>query len=409
MTDQSVPPPSSSVSTVVNSDEASSNPYEPVVGDASAIDNIAAPSRAPSLIAKFGAEFFGTFVLIFLGVGAALFAGVLGLGQLGIALAFAIGLTAAIAAVGQVSGGAFNPAVSFGLALSGRISWKELVVHWPAQLAGGAFGALVLWAVAPRQYDVLEGLQSRSRADLFQGAANGFGTHGPGFDGSAAEQMQMYLDQGATPEMIQQALDSGQITLASSMEIGLTGALIIEAVAVAVFVGVILAITDARSKIKFQAVVIGLLLGGLLIVTIPLTNGSINPARSFAAAIFAGDWAWSQLWVFVVAPLLGAAIAALFYRGFAFGVLEETTGEIDGLEGEFFADASAEVDTTAVNLPGGVVSTDIDAAQQWATSAADSAASSTGSDAEEAAATEEASGEATDADGEEPEGDTVLR
>lgn len=276
-------------------------------------------AREPNnIIARLGAEFFGTFLLVFVGVGAALYSSILGFGQLGVALAFGIALIGGIAAVGNVSGGHFNPAVTLGLTLAGRSSWRDLVPYWVSQVAGGAFAGLVLWSITPREVNVVHELSSTSRAELFQSAANGYASHSPAFDGTAAAKVQEYLDLGATTDQIKSAIEQGQLqAFEPSTNFTWANALIMETIVVALFVAVILAVTDVRSKLKFQPVVIGLTLAVLLAVAMPVTNGSLNPARSLSAAIFGGAWTWGQLWVFVVGPFLGAAIAALFYRGFA--------------------------------------------------------------------------------------------
>ncbi|GAA2525671.1 aquaporin [Rarobacter incanus] len=326
-----------------------------------------APAPASSgIFARLGAEFFGTFLLVFVGVGAALFGAVLGMGQLGVALAFGIALMAGISAVGGVSGGHFNPAVTFGLTIAGRASWKDLLPYWGSQVLGGAFATLVLWAVTPNKVNVIDGISSTSRAELFRAASNGFGTHSPGFDSSAATQVAGYLSQGATTDQIKEAVEAGQVTLNPSMDISWANALIIEAIATAVFVAIILAVTDKRATIKFQPIVIGLTLSAVIAVAMPLTNASINPARSISSVLFAGGWTWGQLWVFVVAPLLGGAIAALFYRGFAaprpeIVVIEEVAfdteapaDEADAADVDAAADAADEADAADVDAAEGI-------------------------------------------------------
>ncbi|GAA2243721.1 hypothetical protein GCM10010401_16000 [Rarobacter faecitabidus] len=382
------------------------------------------------LVGRIGAEFFGTFLLVFVGVGAALYGSILGFGQLGVALAFGIALIAGIAAVGSISGGHFNPAVTFGLTLAGRASWKDLLPYWVSQLAGGSFATLVLWAITPRQVNVLTDISSTSRAELFQNAANGFAAHSPAFDSSAADQVKQYLAQGFTADQIKEAVAAGQVTFKDSFDISWTNALILETVAVALFVGIILAVTDARTKIKFQPVVIGLSLAALLALAMPLTNGSLNPARSFATAVFAGGWTWGQLWVFIVAPLLGGAIAALFYRGFAApnafigaGIVPAAQGSGDFVpfEAGITAPTSEFTDEAAVAsgdqaTPAGewvledvivdeVVSVDVPLtlSKTNETASADEAEASALAEDETTAA----NGDENDDD--EPEGDTVLR
>lgn len=237
-----------------------------------------------SLGARLGAEAFGTFVLVLLGVGIALFASANAIagGGFAVGLGFGVGVIAAASAVGHVSGGHFNPAVSLGAAIGGRIPWGDVIPYWFAQLVGGTAAAGVLFALIPSSLTTILGTTSR---DFFSGTANGFGEHSPLF-----------------------AASNGQA------QFGLLEALLVEVVVTAVFVGVILGVTDKRTNIAFAPVAIGLSLAFLLVLAAPITNGSINPARSFAAAVFSPGWAWAQLWVFIVAPLLGAVIAGLIYR-----------------------------------------------------------------------------------------------
>lgn len=251
-------------------------------------------AAGPGLLSRVGAEAFGTFVLVLAGIGTALYAGATGAGALAVALAFGVALLAALSAVGHVSGGHFNPAVTFGAALAGRTSWKDVLPYWLAQLVGGAAATAVLFVVAT----TLPALGGQER-QFFSSAANGFGEHSP-------------------------------IAAQTTEGFSWIGAGLIELVATAVFVGVILGATDRRAK-GSAPVAIGLALAALLLVTTPVTNGSLNPARSFAAAIFAEGWAWSQIGLFVAAPLLGAAIAALVYRAFAAEPVEDNLLEEDDL------------------------------------------------------------------------------
>jgi len=314
--------------------------------DAAAVAVDTPPAVGPSLAARLGSEALGTFMLVFFGVGAALLSSSLGYGQLGVGLAFAVAVIAAASAVGHVSGGHFNPAVTFGLALAGRVSWRDVLPYWVVQAVGGIIATLVLFVALPTKFNVVEGISSSTRDELFKGAANGFGTHGPSYSGAAQTMVDGYLQSGATNEQIVEAVKSGQVTLPDSINFTWGAALLLEIIATAIFVGVILAVTDKRSTIKFQPVVIGLTLGTLVSVLMPVTNGSLNPARSLAAAVFAGGWTWGQLWVFVVAPLVGGAIAALFYRGFAAPRVEPVLVGTATV-GEFFVDASEQPFTVA--------------------------------------------------------------
>jgi len=240
-----------------------------------------------SLVARLGAEVFGTFTLVLLGVGLALFAAVNGLAGNGVIvpLGFGIAVLGAASAVGHVSGGHFNPAVSLGGAIAGRISWADLVPYWVAQLVGGAAAAAILFFLVPSSLPSLIGQNPDATArTFFSGTSNGFGEHSP-----------------------LATISGGQV------EFSLMQALLVEVVATAVFVGVILGVTDKRSRITYAPAAIGLTLGVLIALAAPITNGSLNPARATATAIFSETWALQQLWLFWVAPLLGAAIAGLVY------------------------------------------------------------------------------------------------
>ncbi|MFC8599601.1 MULTISPECIES: aquaporin [unclassified Isoptericola] len=240
------------------------------------------------LFARLAAEAFGTFVLVLGIVGTATFNAANNGQILPVALAGGILVMGAIAAVGGVSGGHFNPAVTLGVTLAGRAAWRDLVWYWLAQLVGGVAAAAVLFSVIPSGYPALLG--AADKAAVFAGTANGFGSHSP----------------------------LATLTASSGNPVEFTqwSALLVEVVVTAVFVGIILAVTSKRSKSAFAPVVIGLALGALIIVAWPVTNASLNPARSFASAVFAGGWTWGQLWLFVVGPLVGAALAALFTRAF---------------------------------------------------------------------------------------------
>ena len=251
------------------------------------------PTVEHGLFPRLAAEAFGTFVLVLGIVGTATFNAVNGGQILPVALAGGILVMGAIAAVGGVSGGHFNPAVTFGMVLAGRTPWRDLVPYWLSQIVGGTAAAAVMFSIIPESFLPLTG--SQTKAELFQGTANGFGSHSPlaGLTAQAAQQ-------GGSPA-----------------EFTMWAALLVEVIVTAIFVGVILGVTSKRSAVTYAPVVIGLTLGAMLIVAWPVTNASLNPARSFASAVFGGGWTWGQLWLFVVAPLLGGALAALFYRAFA--------------------------------------------------------------------------------------------
>jgi aquaporin Z len=229
---------------------------------------------APSTAQRIAAEFLGTFCLVFAGCGAAVlaagFVGAgsvhLGIGFLGVALSFGLIVTVMAYAVGGVSGGHFNPAVTVGLAVAGRFAWRDVPAYVATQIvaAVAAAGALFLVAAGRSGFDAV---------------ASGFASNG-------------YADRSP-----------GQYSWAA--------ALVVEAVLTAVFVLVILAVTDSRPGIA--PIAIGLCLAVIHLVSIPVTNTSVNPARSIGPALFAGGAAIGQLWLFVLAPLLGAAVAGLAY------------------------------------------------------------------------------------------------
>ncbi|HEY9009809.1 MAG TPA: aquaporin Z [Devosia sp.] len=219
---------------------------------------------------KLSAEFIGTFWLVFAGCGSAvLAAGVpeVGIGWLGVSLAFGLSVVTMAYAVGAISGGHFNPAVTLGLVLAGRADAKELVPYWIAQLLGGVVGAGILYLIASNVAGFAPG----------GFAANGYDALSPG-------------------------------------GYGLLAALLIEIVLTAVFLLVILGATSKAAPGGFAPLAIGLSLTLIHLISIPVTNTSVNPARSTATAIFAQNGALLQLWLFWVAPLVGAALGAVIWR-----------------------------------------------------------------------------------------------
>jgi len=220
---------------------------------------------------KLAAEFFGTFWLVFGGCGSAVLAAAfteLGIGFAGVALAFGLTVLTGAYAFGPISGGHFNPAVSVGLLVAGRFPAGSLVPYVVAQLAGAIVAAAVLYLVASGKADF-------STAGGF--ASNGYGEHSP-----------------------------GGYSMAS--------ALVIEVVLTFMFLLVILGSTSARAPAGFAPIAIGLALTLIHLISIPVTNTSVNPARSTSQALFAGDWALSQLWLFWVAPIVGAVLAGVVYK-----------------------------------------------------------------------------------------------
>lgn len=233
--------------------------------------------NTPSLGSRLGAEALGTFVLVLGGCGSAVLAARfvigdgadLGVGLLGVALAFGLSVLVMAYAVGAVSGGHFNPAVTLGATFAGRTEWRCLLPYWLAQVVGGSLGAMVLFAVA----------SGRPGFDAVESgfASNGYGERSPG-------------------------------------GYGLLSALLIEVVLTAVFLWVILGATDRRAARGFAPVAIGLALTLIHLISIPVTNTSVNPARSLATAWFAGPEALAQVWLFLLAPLVGAFIAGCTYH-----------------------------------------------------------------------------------------------
>ncbi len=254
-------------------------------------------TTGPSVIARWGAEAAGTFVLVLLGVGAAIYASYFG-GALNAALAYGIAALAAAAAWGNISGGHFNPAITLGAALAGRTSWVDVLPYWLAQLVGGVLAAAVLFITIPSGFATAIG--KTKTQEVFASGANGYGEHSP----------LSTLSSGAVTGTVLQAL-------------------VIEAIATAILVGVVLTVTSKRARLSFAPVAIGLTLTALTLLTIPLTNGSLNPARATAAALFSGSDFLGQLWVFWVAPLVGGAVAGFLYRAFSREPVEDNLLEED--------------------------------------------------------------------------------
>jgi aquaporin Z len=244
------------------------------------------------LLARAGAELFGTFVLVFAGVGTMLYGQYNNIGgSLAVAAAFGIAAAVSLATVGRTSGGHFNPAISLGAAISGRLSWADLLPYWLAQLVGGALGSAVLFLTIPNGLGQLLG-GSADKRDLLGYAANGFGPNSP----------------------LAHLLAKQSVT--SAVTFSLTAALLVEVVATGILVAVYLAATRHTASEPRAPFIVGLALTVLVLVALPVTNASLNPARSTAVAILAPSWALAQLWLFWLAPLLGAVLAALLYRAF---------------------------------------------------------------------------------------------
>jgi aquaporin Z len=223
---------------------------------------------------KYGAEFLGTFWLVFGGCGSAvLAAGVadVGIGWVGVSLAFGLTVLTMAFAIGHISGCHLNPAVSVGLWAGGRFPANQILPYIVAQVLGAIVAGGVLYLIASGQagFDVSAGF-----------ASNGYGAHSPG----------------------------GYSLLA---------ALVTEVVMTMMFLLIILGATDKRAPQGFAPIAIGLGLTLIHLVSIPVTNTSVNPARSTGVAVFVGDWATAQLWLFWVAPILGAVLAGFAYRRLA--------------------------------------------------------------------------------------------
>ena len=230
------------------------------------------------MIKKLSAEFFGTFWLVFGGCGSAVLAAMfltpepgavqLGIGFVGVSLAFGLTVMTMAYTVGHISGGHFNPAVSLGLAVAGRFSWAELVPYWIAQVVGAFVASGVLFVIA-------SGAADFSGAGGF--ASNGFGDLSPG----------------------------GYSMMA---------VLVAEVVLTAMFLIIILGSTSPKAPAGFAPIAIGLGLTLIHLISIPVSNTSVNPARSTGVAFYAETAAVPQLWLFWVAPLVGAAIGAVIYK-----------------------------------------------------------------------------------------------
>ncbi|HEY5758753.1 MAG TPA: aquaporin Z [Steroidobacter sp.] len=223
------------------------------------------------MFAKLMAELVGTFWLVLGGCGSAVLAAAfpeLGIGLAGVSLAFGLTVLTAAYSLGPVSGGHFNPAVTVGLWAGGRFPANQVVSYIVAQVVGGLLGAAVLYVIA-------SGGPEFSLAGGF--ASNGYGEHSPG----------------------------GYSLLASAVT---------EVVMTFMFLIVILGATHRRAPVGFAGIAIGLALTLIHLISIPVTNTSVNPARSTGPALFVGDWALSQLWLFWVMPIVGAALAGIVYK-----------------------------------------------------------------------------------------------
>ena len=217
-------------------------------------------------------EFFGTFWLVLGGCGSAVLAAAfpgVGIGLMGVSFAFGLTVLTMAFAIGHVSGCHLNPAVSIGLWMGGRFEAGKLLPYIASQVLGGIVAGAVLYVIASGKagFDVTAGF-----------ASNGFGEHSPG-------------------------------------KYSMLAAIVCEVVMTMMFLIVILGATDKRAPAGFAPIAIGLCLTLIHLISIPVTNTSVNPARSTGVAVFAGGWAIEQLWLFWVAPIVGALLGALVYRG----------------------------------------------------------------------------------------------
>lgn len=221
---------------------------------------------------KLGAEFIGTFWLVLGGCGSAVLAAAfpeVGIGLHGVSLAFGLTVLTMAFAIGHISGCHLNPAVSVGLCVGGRFPAKDLAPYIVAQVLGAIAAGGVLFVIASGQ----EGFDAAASGF----ASNGFGEHSPG-------------------------------------GYSMTAAIVCEIVMTALFLVVIMGATDARAPAGFAPIAIGLCLTLIHLISIPVTNTSVNPARSTGVAVFQGGWALGQLWLFWVMPIIGGAIGAVIYK-----------------------------------------------------------------------------------------------
>ncbi|MGN6128545.1 MAG: aquaporin [Humibacter sp.] len=235
---------------------------------------------SPSLGARLAAEAFGTFLLVFAVVGTAIYAagfhagkGGLNVGFLGVALALGLSVVIGAYAFGPVSGGHFNPAVTLGLATAGRFAWRDVIGYIIAQLVGGIVASsILLWILSGAP-----GAKGNFLTVQFQGASTGYGTLSPG-------------------------------------GYGIWSVIVVEIVTTALFLYIILGVTHIRAAAGFAPLAIGLTLTVVALIAIPVSNGSFNPARALATAIYGGPVAIGQVWVTILAPIVGALIAGLTSR-----------------------------------------------------------------------------------------------
>ncbi|GAA1606423.1 aquaporin Z [Leucobacter chromiireducens] len=232
-------------------------------------------TQTPTTGARLASEFAGTFILVFGSIGTALFAAgfpgdpgsPVNVGFLGVALAFGLSVLVSAYAFGPISGGHFNPAVTLGLAAAGRFAWRDVAGYIITQVVAGAIATSLLYVIAT----------GREGADLGNFASNGYGEHSPG-------------------------------------GYGLLPVILIETILTAVFLTVIIGVTSKRAAAGFAPLAIGLTLTLIHLASIPVSNTSVNPARSIATALYGGGDALAQLWVFIVFPIVGGLIAGAAFK-----------------------------------------------------------------------------------------------
>lgn len=221
---------------------------------------------------KLIAEFIGTFWLVLGGCGSAVLAAgfpEVGIGLVGVSLAFGLTVLTIVYSLGHISGAHLNPAVTIGLWAGGRVSGKDILPYIISQVLGGIAAAAVLYVIA-----------TGNGSDIGGFAANGYGEHSPG-------------------------------------QYSLVAAVVSEFVMTFMFLIIILGATDTKAPKGFAGIAIGLALTLIHLISIPVTNTSVNPARSISQAVFVGDWALSQLWLFILVPVLGALAAGVVYKSLA--------------------------------------------------------------------------------------------
>jgi aquaporin Z len=214
------------------------------------------------------AEFIGTFWLVLGGCGSAVLAPEISIGLIGVSFAFGLTVLSIAYSLGHISGAHLNPAVTIGLWVGGRISANHVLPYIISQVAGAIVAAVVLFIIA-----------TGNGSSIGNFAANGYGEHSPG-------------------------------------NYSIMAALLTELIMTFIFVIVILGATDSRAPKGFAGIAIGLALTLIHLISIPVTNTSVNPARSISQAIFVGGWALAQLWLFVIIPIVGAALAGIVYKYF---------------------------------------------------------------------------------------------